>query len=91
MKLKGSADTKETIGLTVAVAVGLLVLTLVAGLSSYILGTFNKSGVTIPSTYNFFGANVPTLGVVATLLVVSIIVAIAVYIIQRLRGTAETV
>jgi len=86
-----AAETKETIGITLAVAIGLLVLTVVAGLSAYIIGTFNKSGVYIPFEYNFFDQAMPTLSVVPILLVVMVIVAVTVYIISRLRSAAETV
>jgi len=86
-----AGETKETTAFVISLAIALLVLTLVGGLGLYILATFNQSGVEIPKSVNFFGNNVSMLNVVVVLLIVSAIVGVAVYIIQKLRGTAETV
>jgi len=79
------------ITLLIILVLGALILSIMSGMSYYILGVLNQSGVSIPANVNFMSSVVNTMPGVISMLMVAVIIAVVVFIIIMLVRSAGVV
>jgi uncharacterized membrane protein len=87
-------DTKKELNTAITLliigVVGVLAVVITVALATYILGTFNSSGIQIPQSVNYFNTISPIVGTVVTIVFVALLVYAIVIIIRYLFKATTT-
>ena len=74
----------------VVLVVGAVTVSIVSGVSLYVLNTFNSTAVKIPANYNFVSPIAPALGSIFQILVVVLIIVALIFVIRYLMKSTDT-